>query len=297
MDNSIMADLTFPTGVKYKYNYTPTIDCIPKGFPAATQAFSGYRGAVISNNFNLDTLTNTNSLFSSLSSVLVILNNNKVIDCKTSSTNMFSSTQKLLKVPEVDTSKSTTLYYMFENNRALIDVPELDCSSCTNFQAVFRNSPYINTPVLKNTSKGTSFYEMFSGCTDLIEGPELDTSNATNLGSMFYGCTNIKSIPMYNAGKITGSSYNIFGSTTINSLIDWGGLKDLGKMSNLSANTYMFQTVPNLSKQSILNFINNIYDRASAGYSVITLKFTAAQLAMLTDEEKAIATNKGWTLS
>ena len=46
-----------------------------------------------------------------------------------------------------------------------------------------------------------------------------------------------------------------------------------------------------------MNVINNLYDRASAGYSVLTLKLHANHLAMLSDEEKAIATNKGWTLS
>jgi hypothetical protein len=46
-----------------------------------------------------------------------------------------------------------------------------------------------------------------------------------------------------------------------------------------------------------MNIINNLYDRASAGYSVVTLKLAAKTLALLSDEEKTIATNKGWTLS
>jgi hypothetical protein len=46
-----------------------------------------------------------------------------------------------------------------------------------------------------------------------------------------------------------------------------------------------------------MNVINNLYDRATAGLSVLTLKLHANHLAMLTDDEKAIATNKGWIIS
>ena len=46
-----------------------------------------------------------------------------------------------------------------------------------------------------------------------------------------------------------------------------------------------------------MNIINNLYDRATAGLSVLTLRLNSRSLAALTDEEKAIATNKGWILS
>jgi hypothetical protein len=43
--------------------------------------------------------------------------------------------------------------------------------------------------------------------------------------------------------------------------------------------------------------LNGLYDRKTAGYSVLGLQLGSTHLAKLTDEEKAIATNKGWTLS
>ena len=45
-----------------------------------------------------------------------------------------------------------------------------------------------------------------------------------------------------------------------------------------------------------MNVINGLYDRASAGLSVITLKLHANHLAMLSEDDIAIATNKGWTI-
>ena len=76
-----------------------------------------------------------------------------------------------------------------------------------------------------------------------------------------------------------------------------GGFSNLGMASALTSPSYFLKKCPYLTKESVLNVLNNLYNRASAGYSVITLPFHANALALLSDEEKAIATNKGWTLS
>jgi hypothetical protein len=85
----------------------------------------------------------------------------------------------------------------------------------------------------------------------------------------------------------------------MNSIRYLGGFKNLGMMSSMSntSGTYFMAGLPYISKESVLNVLNGLYDRASAGYSVVTLKLHAKHLAMLSDEEKAIATNKGWTLA
>jgi hypothetical protein len=46
-----------------------------------------------------------------------------------------------------------------------------------------------------------------------------------------------------------------------------------------------------------MNVINNLYDRASAGMSTLTLYVNANTMKLLSDADKAIATNKGWILS
>lgn len=50
-------------------------------------------------------------------------------------------------------------------------------------------------------------------------------------------------------------------------------------------------------KESLMNIINNLYDIATAGVQPQKLQLGSTNLAKLTDEEKVIATNKGWSLS
>lgn len=60
-----------------------------------------------------------------------------------------------------------------------------------------------------------------------------------------------------------------------------------------------YDKLPNLTYQSIMSIINNLYDFRGNGDTTTTrtLKIHSNAMAMLTDEDKAIAVNKGWTLT
>jgi hypothetical protein len=51
-----------------------------------------------------------------------------------------------------------------------------------------------------------------------------------------------------------------------------------------------------LSKESLLYIINNLYDLTANGLSGQTLNIGSTNIAKLTEDEIAIATNKGWTI-
>ena len=113
---------------------------------------------------------------------------------------------------------------------------------------------------------------------------------------MFSGCSSLTAIPQFDTSSVTNMS-SIFGSTGLSNLTDFGGFKNLGMAKSLSSPSSNFLThASNLTHESLMNVINNLYDRKSAGYSNLTIDFGSTNLAKLTDEEKAIATNKGWTL-
>lgn len=95
---------------------------------------------------------------------------------------------------------------------------------------------------------------MFSQCVSLTTVPALDASNVTSMGSMFFYCTNLKSILMTNIGT------------------------DL----DISAST-------KFERSDLLVILNNLKTVTSA----TTLTMGATNLAKLTDEDKAIAINKG----
>ena len=84
-------------------------------------------------------------------------------------------------------------------------------------------------------------------------------------------------------------------------LVNFGGLKDLGKAYTRSANnsycTFNISSCTNLSHDSLMNVINNLWDLAASGKNAQKCVLGATNLAKLTAEEIAIATNKGWNVS
>ena len=59
----------------------------------------------------------------------------------------------------------------------------------------------------------------------------------------------------------------------------------------------MVLTNKKLSVNSLLNMIEHLQDLNKVGKPTCTLTIGSTNLEKLTDEEKAIATQKGWTLA
>ena len=70
-------------------------------------------------------------------------------------------------------------------------------------------------------------------------------------------------------------------------------LTDLGGFIGLKCDLDLYDS-PLITHESLLNVINKAADVTA---SPATLTLGSTNLAKLTDEEKAIATNKGWTLA
>ena len=61
---------------------------------------------------------------------------------------------------------------------------------------------------------------------------------------------------------------------------------------------YGLNKCPNLTVDSLMNVINNVYDFVGNGETTTrTLQIGTTNLDKLTDEQKAVATNKGWSLT
>ena len=167
-----------------------------------------------------------------------------------------------------------------------------------------------------DTSKSTSFNQAFYGCSSLILCPNINTSSATNMPYMFYTCRALRSIPQLDTSKVIDMSYMfndcqnlrsiplldcsrlnvvdyMFGYSNIYSLKDLGGFKNL-RVDFRNGLYYL----PNLTVQSLMNVINNLYDFVGNGSTTTrTLQLGTTNLNKLTDEQKAVAVNKGWSLT
>lgn len=191
-------------------------------------------------------------------------------------------------------TKVGNLYHDADNQVIKIG---FDTSNTTSINSMFSYCDELLYIVPFDTSEVVSMNNTFVNCSKLTTIPQLDTSNVTTMNNMFYSA-GIRKLPLLDCSKISSGSYiELFASTTMTYLTDLGGFKDLGMVKGFNKPSYFLKYCPNLTKESILNVLNNLYDRKTAGYSVVTLPFHANALALLTDEEKAIATNKGWTLA
>ena len=156
-----------------------------------------------------------------------------------------------------DTSSVTSMYNMFSYCRSLTSVPSFD------------------------TSKVTNMSQMFDSCSSLTSVPAFDTSNVTNMAYMFSYCSSLTSVPAFDTSKVT-YMYYMFRSCSSLTEIHMTGMK---VSFDISAST-------KFTESALVEILNNLTNVTSTQ----TLTMGSTNLAKLTDDEKAIATGKGWTL-
>ena len=132
---------------------------------------------------------------------------------------------------------------------------------------------------------------MFQYCESLtsIDLNGWNTSKVTDMGYMFQYCESLTTLDLsgFDASKVTSSSgLKFFGSSNMPQLTDFKAPKNMG--ANLD-----FSKCTNLTHDSLMSIINNLATVTSTKKLILG----ATNLAKLTDEEKAIATNRGWTIS
>ena len=193
---------------------------------------------------------------------------------------------------DIDTSSVTDVSHLYDDCNSLVRVPMMNFSNVKKMEFTFNYCYGLGSIPQFDTSNVTTFYDCFNFCNSLVTIPELNTSKATNVSGMFTGCTSLMSIPLLDFGNVTNIS-NLFGYSDMKTLTDLGGFK------NLKINfTYGLNYLPNLTVQSLMNVINNLYDfRANGESTTRTLQLGTTNLNKLTEEQKAVATNKGWSLT
>lgn len=153
----------------------------------------------------------------------------------------------------------TTLYGVFWMS-AFNFHGKIDAPNCTVFSHFFLYCPTLNICPEINTSNGTDFSRMFSDA-GITTVPLLDLSNANNCDCMFENCESLRYL---------------------------GGFKGLKVDLSLADS-------PLLVKASLLNVLNNLADVTELGTEP-KLLLAINIYSKLTDDEIAIATNKGWSI-
>lgn len=201
------------------------------------------------------------------------------------------------------TDMSRMLYY----SMSLTGNVSFNMSGVTNMEGFLQGSNKINSVVLSNTDDVVNMAYAFFSCRNAISITISDTSKVTDFESSFYWCVNLKKISL-NVESV---------EDTLDMFNDCDNIEEIHLTSFLK-NARMIRTFYKCTSLSILTVtawpdadmsrINldqsplthdsivgllNALPRASGNYS---FQIGQTNIDKLTEEEVAIATNKGWTL-
>ena len=244
-------------------------------------------GLIVAPTLNTSSVTNMSSMFSDCDNLTTADLQGYNVSNVTNMSNMFSGCQNLnvLNIQDWDTSKVTNMSSMFSgchyegSLKPTFNIDGLNTSSVTNMSNMFANQ----------TGYGSTEYIL-----------NFDTSNVINISYMFnssYG----NLIQMKNADFSKVTSCNGFAGSVKS--IKLNDHHNLGKafLTTVSANYYNYrfslQYQTSTPKENLVEIINGLYDIKTKGVKAQSLTLGSTNIAKLTSEEIAVATNKGWTVS
>ena len=229
---------------------------------------------------------------------------------------MFYNCYKLtsLDLSNFDTSNVTNMSSMFGSCSGLteLDLSSFDTSKVTNMEQMFDRCGSLTSLNLSsfNTSNVTDMSSMFYYCNGLTELDlsSFDTSKVTDMSSMFGMCSSLI--------KVDGSiSFKSYSSSTMNYnyLFAYNQLANLVKITykdiGYHPNATQFNTsyclywgnntndVPDAKQSVIDSLITYSFDRATNGYSTCTVTLSSKTKGLLTEDEIAQITAKGFTIA
>ena len=190
---------------------------------------------------------------------------------------MFASANYLASLPKLDTTETKNFGYMFNYCRRMVNEEEVvyEAGKCQNFSFMFNYCESMRVAPIMNTWNGRVFAYMFYNCSSLVTIPKL---YLTNTVEQYYDENNMETYTCF---------YNAFsGCTNLENITIQGTI-----WHNIS-----FYGCNKLTHESLMSIINALAHFSSSSKVYRYCQLGSANLAKLTDEEKAIATNKGWTL-
>ena len=216
----------------------------------------------------------------------ILLNMGKEV--LTSCNRMYKDKTEITTIDYIETYFVTNMSYMFNQCTSLTSIPNLDTSNVTDMSAMFNKCTSLTSIPNLNTSNVKNMGNLFRQCTNLTSIPDLNTSNVTNIDYMFDGCTNLTSIPDLDINKVKYMTGTLNGCTSLTTFTD-NTYAPEGQRWQIK-NNVDFSPCP-LDRTSILKVFNGLETVSSK-----TIKISSTTNSYLTDEDKAIATNKGWTI-
>lgn len=200
------------------------------------------------------------------------------------------------------TGKLTNMRSMFSNCTKLqnLDISNFDTSKVTDMSSAFYKCSKLSSLDVSNfdTTNVTDMSSMFSNCTGFMsfDVSNFDTTNVTNMSSMFAYCRSLTSLKI--GGMLTSntaiSTISLFDKyTNQNIMLDFDGHSFSSKEGEVILNLTTIWQNTNTTKFEA--FANSLGQNTS-GYTR-TIKIYTNLYNALAAEQKALVTDKGYTLS
>ena len=177
--------------------------------------------------------------------------------------------------------RPTNAYFMFFNNVGNGILIEDFVEFCEE-----------NNVVLDYSQCTNAYYGI--GCLFSKHFGVLDFSKCTNMNNLFYGHNSAPSgYSVETIDELISSETTKFHATAFQNAINLTNMSVSGVIAN---NGFDVSYCPKLTHDSLMSIINALKDYSGTG-TTHTVTFGTTNTAKLTDTEKAIATQKGWTLA
>lgn len=192
----------------------------------------------------------------------------------------YNYTGTSVDLSDLNTLNVESCYALFQFCRDLTTITGLviskKCtilSSCFNYCSSLTN---IGKAILADVSRVSGFRYCFAKCSSLLSLPSMDMSRADDIYNMLDGCSSL---------------------TTLEGFLNLGYGYSTSQSTNYSSYTLDLSNSTQLTKQSLLNVINNLYDIKTKGCNAQKLVLGSTNIAKLSSSEISVATSKGWTVS
>lgn len=239
-----------------------------------------------------------------------------ISECKT-----FSDTQK--------NSYSHSLFTRCYKLQCIYGLSGLNTRNIEDFTEVFYDCRSLTSIDVSKwvTSKATRMRKMFNGCFSLtsLDVSNFDTSNVTDMGGMFEDLNSLQSLDISNfdTRKVTliGGNYGFISSNSL-LILDMSGdnftfenVKSFGryiantpKLRTLKLGKNFFKMHESITSLSLsypywtdssvkLSLVTNLYDRKANGLPDLTLTLHANTKKVLSEDDMAAITAKGYIIA
>lgn len=222
---------------------------------------------------------------------------------------MFSYCPNIKEIPNFDVSSGTDFNHMFAHSgdgSIVLDLSKWKNNNYANLEYLVQYANFKEIKLPKEWKINEMNHTFTNVTCESLDLSEFDTSEVTTMQYTFYN-TDLKKLILGDTSKVR-SLRNAFGFSQIleslnafdgSSLTDTSDafryvdmLEDFGGVNNISCNL-QFEYCYKLSYQSMLNILNGLAKVTNSR----TLKFDQFNVDMLSDDDIAIATSKGWSVS